>query len=108
MGGHNTLVFMFYLHLVRGHPILVLNQYKIYFQMDTSFFIDTSGNIRKCPIIYKLEGSVCTPMVYIHKPKYVSNSEFTAFVDSLNINVDYDKFKSLIESLPNGDKTQNK
>jgi len=51
------------------------------------YYIDKSKTIRKSIIIYRDMGSVHSPIMYLPKPKWVSQEEFDAFVDNMTISV---------------------
>ena len=51
------------------------------------YYIDKSKTIRKSIIIYRDMGSVHSPIMYLSKPKWVSQEEFDAFVDNMTISV---------------------
>jgi hypothetical protein len=51
------------------------------------YYIDKSKTIRKSIIIYRDMGSVHSPIMYLQKPKWVSQEEFDAFVDNMTIAV---------------------
>jgi hypothetical protein len=54
---------------------------------DISYFLDKSGTIRKSIILYKMVGSVATPILYIQKPKYISEEEFKSTMNSIEIRI---------------------
>jgi hypothetical protein len=59
---------------------------------EESYYIDRSMSIRKSVIIYHNKGSVHSPIVYIKKPKWVSEEEFNDFLDRMQIMVKPKKY----------------
>ena len=49
------------------------------------YYIDKSQTLRKAIIIYKIEGSVHSPIMYLKKPKWVNDTEFTEFLNNIEI-----------------------
>lgn len=49
------------------------------------YYIDKSKSIRKSIIIYEVKGSIHSPIMYIQKPRWVSNEEFGNFIDRMQI-----------------------
>lgn len=51
------------------------------------YFLDRSKTMRRSVILYKMVGSVATPVMYLTRPKFVSEEEFNTFLDSVSIYV---------------------
>lgn len=51
------------------------------------YYIDYSRQIRKSIMLYRLKGSVATPVVYFTKPKWIKEEDFVSFIKSLSIRV---------------------
>lgn len=49
------------------------------------YYLDFSKQIRKSIILYKIKGSIASPMAYIKKPKWMEEEDFEAFIRSLDI-----------------------
>lgn len=49
------------------------------------FYLDRTGSIRKSVIIYRVEGSVHSPIMYISKPKWRTEEEFSDLLDRMEI-----------------------
>lgn len=49
------------------------------------YYIDYSRQIRKSIMLYRLKGSVATPVVYFTKPKWIKEEDFVRFIKSLSI-----------------------
>lgn len=54
-------------------------------QTSKKYYLDKSKTIRKSIIIYKNKGSVHSPIIYISKPKWVTNEEFDKFINNMQI-----------------------
>lgn len=59
-------------------------------QTSEKYYIDKSKTIRKSIIIYENKGSVHTPIIYIVKPKYVTQEEFDKFINNMQITIKND------------------
>lgn len=55
--------------------------------MSKEFYIDRSMSIRKAVIIYQVKGSIHSPIMYLKKPKWVSNDDFNDFLDKMQIQI---------------------
>ena len=53
--------------------------------MTSEFYIDRSKSIRKSIIIYQIKGSVHSPVVYLSKPKWITDEEFNDLLDRMQI-----------------------
>ena len=53
--------------------------------MTSEFYIDSSKSIRKSIIIYQIKGSVHSPVVYLSKPKWITDEEFNDLIDRMQI-----------------------
>jgi len=53
--------------------------------MTSEFYIDRSKSIRKSIIIYQIKGSVHSPVVYLSKPKWITDEEFNDLIDRMQI-----------------------
>jgi len=53
--------------------------------MEEKYYIDRSKQIRKSVIIYEIDGSVHSPIMYLQKPKWVSQEKFDKFLDGMLI-----------------------
>lgn len=53
--------------------------------MRSEFYIDRSKSIRKSVIIYHINGSVHSPVVYLSKPKWITDEEFNDLLDRMQI-----------------------
>ena len=53
--------------------------------MTSEFYIDRTKSIRKSVIIYKVQGSVHSPIMYISKPKWRTDEEFNDILDRMEI-----------------------
>lgn len=51
------------------------------------YYIDRSKSVRKSVIIYKVEGSVHSPIMYLQKPKWRTDEEFNEFLDNMQMMV---------------------
>ena len=51
------------------------------------YYIDKSRSIRKSVIIYEISGSVHSPIMYLQKPKWVSQERFEKFLEDMVIMV---------------------
>jgi hypothetical protein len=51
------------------------------------YYIDRSKSIRKAVIIYRIEGSVHSPIMYLQKPKWRTDEEFNEFLDNMQMMV---------------------
>jgi hypothetical protein len=49
------------------------------------YYIDKSKSIRKSIIIYRIKGSVHSPIMYISKPKFITENEFNDFINNMQI-----------------------
>lgn len=49
------------------------------------YYIDRSGSIRKSVIVYEIRGSLHTPILYISKPRWLTDSEFNETLDRVQI-----------------------
>ena len=49
------------------------------------YYIDKSKSIRKSVIVYKINGCVHSPIMYIQKPKYVTEDEFNDYLNRIQI-----------------------
>lgn len=56
-------------------------------QDNEEYYIDYSRQIRKSIMLYKIKGSVATPVVYFTKPKWIKEEDFVNFIKSLSIRV---------------------
>ena len=59
-------------------------------QTSEKYYIDKSKTIRKSIIIYENKGSVHTPIIYVSKPKYVTQDEFDKFINNMQITIKND------------------
>ena len=59
-------------------------------QTSEKYYIDKSKTIRKSIIIYENKGTVHSPIIYISKPKYVTQDEFDKFINNIQIIVKND------------------
>ena len=53
--------------------------------MTSEFYIDRSKSIRKSIIIYQIKGSVHSPVVYLSKPKWITDEDFNDLLDRMQI-----------------------
>lgn len=53
--------------------------------MRSEFYIDRSKSIRKSVIIYHINGSVHSPVVYLSKPKWITDEDFNDLLDRMQI-----------------------
>lgn len=51
------------------------------------YYIDRSKTVRKSVIIYKVEGNVHSPIMYLKKPKWRTDEEFNEFLDNMQMMV---------------------
>jgi len=51
------------------------------------YYIDRSKSIRKSVIVYRIEGSVHSPIMYLQKPKWRTDEEFNEFLDNMQMMV---------------------
>ena len=49
------------------------------------YYIDRSRSIRKSVILYEIRGSLHTPILYISKPRWLTDSEFNETLDRIQI-----------------------
>lgn len=49
------------------------------------YYIDRSRKLRKSVIIYEIRGSLHTPILYISKPRWLTDSEFNETLDRVQI-----------------------
>ena len=56
-----------------------------------SYFIDRSKSIRKSVIIFKEVGNVASPIMYIKKPKWLSEKDFNDYMDAMQISINLNK-----------------
>ena len=49
------------------------------------YYIDRSRSIRKSVIVYEIRGSLHTPILYISKPRWLTDSEFNDTLDRIQI-----------------------
>lgn len=54
---------------------------------EVKYYIDKSRSIRKSVIIYKVDGSVHSPVMYLQKPRWISKGEFDKFLDKVQISI---------------------
>jgi hypothetical protein len=54
---------------------------------EVKYYIDKSRSIRKSVIIYKVDGSVHSPVMYLQKPKWISEREFDNFLKKVQISI---------------------
>lgn len=53
--------------------------------MRSEFYIDRSKSIRKSVIIYHINGSFHSPVVYLSKPKWITDEDFNDLLDRMQI-----------------------
>jgi len=53
----------------------------------SKYYIDTSRDIRKSIIIYQVKGSVHSPVMYISKPKWISQEDFEELFSRTEIRI---------------------
>jgi hypothetical protein len=53
--------------------------------MKSEYYIDRSKSIRKSVIIYHIDGSVHSPVVYLSKPKWIKEDDFNDLLDRMQI-----------------------
>ena len=49
------------------------------------YYIDRSRSLRKSVIVYEIRGSLHTPILYISKPRWLTDSEFNETLDRIQI-----------------------
>lgn len=49
------------------------------------YYIDRSRKLRKSVIVYEIRGSLHTPILYISKPRWLTDSEFNETLDRIQI-----------------------
>lgn len=54
---------------------------------NVTYFFDRSKQFRKSIILFKQVGSTCSPVMYMSKPKYLSNEEFDKLFSSMEIKI---------------------
>lgn len=54
---------------------------------ENKFYIDKTKELRKSIIIYKVNESIHSPIMYLSKPKWVSQEEFDNFFNNMIISV---------------------
>jgi hypothetical protein len=54
---------------------------------EVRYYIDKSRSIRKSVIIYKVDGSVHSPVIYLQKPRWISEREFDNFLKKVQISI---------------------
>ena len=52
-----------------------------------SYYIDKSRSLRKSVIIYKIDGNVHSPVMYLQKPRWISKNDFDKFLDNIQISI---------------------
>lgn len=56
-----------------------------------SYYIDRGKSFRKSIIIFKQVGNVASPIMYIQKPKWVSEKDFNDYMDRMQISINLNK-----------------
>ena len=56
-------------------------------QAVTDYWFDKSRTIRKSIILYKQQDGMATPVMYLSKPRWVSDEEFNEFFNNLEVKV---------------------
>ena len=56
-------------------------------QAVTDYWFDKSRTIRKSIILYKQQDGMATPVMYLTKPRWLSDEEFMEFFSKLEIRV---------------------
>ena len=56
-------------------------------QAVTDYWFDKSRTIRKSIILYKQQDGLATPVMYLSKPRWVSDEEFNEFFNNLEVKV---------------------
>ena len=49
------------------------------------YYIDRSRKLRKSVIVYEIRGGLHTPILYISKPRWLTDSEFNDTLDKIQI-----------------------
>ena len=52
---------------------------------EPEYYIDKSKSIRKSVIIYQIKGNVHSPVLYISKPKWRTEEEFSDLLNRIEI-----------------------
>jgi len=52
-----------------------------------TYFLDKTKEFRKSIVLFKQVGNVCSPVMYISKPKHVSQEEFDELFNKIQITV---------------------
>lgn len=53
--------------------------------MKSEYYIDRSKSVRKSVIIYQIKESVHSPVMYLSKPKWITEDEFNDLMDRMEI-----------------------
>ena len=53
----------------------------------TSYSIDRTKTFRKSVVIFKHEGNVSYPIMYLQKPKNLSHEDFEWFLNNMQISI---------------------
>ena len=59
-------------------------------QTSEKYYLDKTKTWRKSVVVFKKEGVCSTPIIYISKPKHVTNEEFDKFINNMQIIVQND------------------
>jgi len=54
-------------------------------QVVTDYWFDKSMNVRKSIILYKHQDGMATPVMYLSKPRWISDEEFMEFFKRMQI-----------------------
>jgi hypothetical protein len=55
--------------------------------MDKEFYLDTSKTFRKSIVLFKIKGCVHYPIMYLKKPKYITEKEFNEIFERMQIRI---------------------
>ncbi len=53
--------------------------------MKKEYYLDTSRTVRKSIILFKIKGCVHYPIMYLTKPKHISQKEFNDIFERMQI-----------------------
>ena len=56
-------------------------------QAITDYWFDKSRTIRKSIILYKYQDGIATPVMYMSKPRWISDEDFIEFFSKLEIRI---------------------
>lgn len=56
-------------------------------QAITDYWFDKSKTIRKSIILYKQQDGIATPVMYLSKPRWISEKDFMDFYGKLQISI---------------------